>query len=836
MYWTLSLIWSLATTAALAKPLDISGDHAFPIVNLDNTGRYRGTLENNGTVQCWKGIPYAEPPLGKLRFMPPCPLPPQSGKVINATTDPDRCVQFTLAPYGFHNSYLGPGSPGTEDCLKLYVWKPAKAKRGDQLPVLVHIHGGELIFGDGAQDDFSDWVGHDQVFIAVNMNYRLGMLGFMNHPDLPSANAGLLDQRLAMMWVKQNIAAFGGNPHDITIMGQFGGGWAIAAHLVLFDGEAKGAFQKAILRSSQQEPMFTTEELKSRNVALAKQLNCTGHDQLACFRNTSVPALVDTFQTFSTVIGTDGIFTGKIANVPTIAGSTTDEGFDGYINATQNNPMPQNTTTLDPSTNRLTNLTDSQVWEAVSFYPRIGWRWACSAILGFLAPSAQCYLGAWGIVEALNQGADIVLCGRVTDASPTIACAAYHYSWSRQDYSQLAHAFVAGHFIECSTYVTGGNFSGFKSLPGPSIDLGFPVVEIAPEGHFTVTLQKGKDGMMTEGTCKAQLLYEIQGPMYYNPDVVAILDDIIIKDKGSNRVEISNIKYAKPPPTTKIGITAQGGYQAEVHYFLCGLDITEKAKLLEKQIRQLLDESKYHTLVFRTTGSCPSNPSSQDAATVDVRIFAQSRDEEALSLSNFLRPCTDTIMQSYPGATFAVDSRQALAKPYYEYFVSIFPQERIRHISHIPFKDTSIPIDPPSDTTPFVYEQSSYESAAPFDLGVFGPTTRRPLGYVVHARSGDKGSDANVGFFVRHADEWNWLRTLLSTDKLRELLGKDDTGNQIFRCELPNIWAVHFLLKDHLDRGVSSSSTYDVLGKNVAEFLRRRYVDIPDKFLARGRI
>ncbi|KAE8345034.1 hypothetical protein BDV24DRAFT_148474 [Aspergillus arachidicola] len=449
---------------------------------------------------------------------------------------------------------------------------------------------------------------------------------------------------------------------------------------------------------------------------------------------------------------------------------------------------------------------------------------------------AQCYLGAWGIVEALNQGADIVLCGRVTDASPTIACAAYHYNWSRQDYSQLAHAFVAGHFIECSTYVTGGNFSGFKSLPGPSIDLGFPVVEIAPEGHFTVTLQKGKDGMVTEGTCKAQLLYEIQGPMYYNPDVVAILDDIIIKDKGSNRVEISNIKYAKPPPTTKIGITAQGGYQAEVHYFLCGLDITEKAKLLEKQIRHLLDESKYHTLVFRTTGSCPSNPSSQDAATVDVRIFAQSRDEEALSVSNFLRPCTDTIMQSYPGATFAVDSRQALAKPYYEYFVSIFPQERIRHISHIPFKDTSIPIDPPSDTTPFVYEQSSYESAAPFDLGVFGPTTRCPLGYVVHARSGDKGSDANVGFFVRHADEWNWLRTLLSTDKLRELLGKDDTGNQIFRCELPNIWAVHFLLKDHLDRGVSSSSTYDVLGKNVAEFLRSRYVDVPDKFLARGRI
>lgn len=139
-------------------------------------------------------------------------------------------------------------------------------------------------------------------------------------------------------------------------------------------------------------------------------------------------------------------------------------------------------------------------------------------------------------MEAFNHGADIVLCGRVTDASPTIACAAHHFQWSREDYSHLAHAFVAGHFIECSTYVTGGNFSGFKSLPGPSIDIGFPIIEMASDGEFTVTLQVGKDGMVTEETCKAQLLYEIQGPLYYNPDVVAILDEIKIKEVGFNRV------------------------------------------------------------------------------------------------------------------------------------------------------------------------------------------------------------------------------------------------------------------------------------------------------------
>lgn len=145
-------------------------------------------------------------------------------------------------------------------------------------------------------------------------------------------------------------------------------------------------------------------------------------------------------------------------------------------------------------------------------------------------------------MEAFNHGADIVLCGRVTDASPTMACAAYHYNWSREEYSKLAHAFVAGHFIECSTYVTGGNFSGFKSLPGPSFDLGFPVAEIESNGEFTITLQSGKDGMVTEETCKAQLLYEIQGPLYYNPDVVAILDEVVIQETGKNRVYVLDLK------------------------------------------------------------------------------------------------------------------------------------------------------------------------------------------------------------------------------------------------------------------------------------------------------
>lgn len=209
--------------------------------------------------------------------------------------------------------------------------------------------------------------------------------------------------------------------------------------------------------------------------------------------------------------------------------------------------------------------------------------------------------------------------------------------------------------------------------------------------------------------------------------------------------------------------------------------------MLERQVRAGLDETRYHTLKFRLNGRCPEDPKNQDAATVDLRIFAQARDEADLSISRFLRPVTDTIMQSYPGATFGVDARQAVPKPYYEYFVSLLPQSSVRHVCHIPSKGLHTLVEPPTDTKDFVRHQESYETSNPIDISQLGPTTRAPLGYVVHARSGDKGSDCNVGFFVRHSDEWDWLRTLLTVEKIRELMGEDDTGKPIYRFELPHI-------------------------------------------------
>lgn len=142
----------------------------------------------------------------------------------------------------------------------------------------------------------------------------------------------------------------------------------------------------------------------------------------------------------------------------------------------------------------------------------------------------------------------------------------------------------------------------------------------------------------------------------------------------------------------------------------------------------------------------------------------------------------------------------------------------------------------PTKTRVYPRHQPSYDPENASPPSSWGPTTLCPLGYIAHARSGDKSSNANCGFYVRNEDEYQWLRSTLTIEKAKELLGDDYKGGLIERFELPNIWAVHFLFLDHLDRGVASSSTYDILGKNLAEYLRAKYVEVPDIFLKRGKI
>ncbi|KAF2102797.1 DUF1446-domain-containing protein [Rhizodiscina lignyota] len=458
---------------------------------------------------------------------------------------------------------------------------------------------------------------------------------------------------------------------------------------------------------------------------------------------------------------------------------------------------------------------------------------------------AQCYLGGLGIAKALTEGADIVIAGRVSDASPIIGAAAWWHQWTSEQFDELAGSLIIGHLLECAAYVSGGYDAEFREIlrKGKHINMGFPICAIEGDGSGTMYKEKNTGGVMTVASCTSQLLYEIQGPQYYNCDVTAQIEDIKMEQVGEDRVRVWGVKGLPPPPTTKVGITGFAGWQAEYHVYLCGLHIEEKCKWTEDQVRYELGEEtlkKFTLLKFMQNGSSVIDARNQDVATVDFRIFAQSKDRELLSMRNptgFFRKSMVTFLQSCPGASLGNDMRQAEGKPYYEYHPSLLPQENVKQRVHLlwdaPQKVIEMPLPPEFKT--YDRQQPSYDPKNPISLDSFGPTVRMPLGNIVLGRSGDKCSDCNVGFFVRHDDEYEWLRSLLTIDKIKELLGPEEyKGKPIDRFEMPGIRSVHFLLHDHLDRGYDACSTYDTLGKNCLEYLRAKSVDLPIRFVQRG--
>ncbi|CAD0082729.1 unnamed protein product [Aureobasidium vineae] len=448
---------------------------------------------------------------------------------------------------------------------------------------------------------------------------------------------------------------------------------------------------------------------------------------------------------------------------------------------------------------------------------------------------ATAYIGAWGIVAALKEGADIVICGRVTDASPVIGAAAWWYGWSEQAYDQLAGALVAGHLIECGPYATGANFSGFKEFLPELVDLAFPVAEIMPSGSCYITKPDSMNGVVNKFNITSQLLYELQGQMYLNSDVVADIASIHIEDVGRpNCVLVSVCKGSPPPPTTKVMVAAPGGWQAETTYYINGLDVQAKAQMMKQQLQKIFSGSQFSKFSVELYGTQADNPSSQQAGTVMLRVFAQARHKEDIAAEKFKIPLYSLRMQSYPGYHMNLDFRTMDPKQFYEIFPATIPQAAVNHEAIVAGKRISIA--PPKKTQHYPIQRSSSETTDPVNLATFGLTERRPLGSIVHARSGDKANNSNVGFFVRHADEYSWLQSLLTVEKLKELLQEDYAGHMIERCEFPNILAVHFRIMDFLDGGIASSARIDGLGKGVGEYLRSKHVEVPTMFLERGTI
>ena len=329
------------------------------------------------------------------------------------------------------------------------------------------------------------------------------------------------------------------------------------------------------------------------------------------------------------------------------------------------------------------------------------------------------------------------------------------HSWNREtDLDQIAGSLVAGHLIECSSYVCGGYYSGFKDLFEGCENIGFPIAEVHQDGTFFMLKEPDTGGEMSVGTCASQILYEIQGPQYFGSDVVAVLEGLKMTQVGKDNVFVEGVKGNPPPTTTKVGITAKGGYQAEFHYLLCGLDLEQKAGWTERQIRKSMGKNaeKFSCLKFSLNGYSPEDPWNQDVATVDFRIFVQTKDrslviKDGIDVPGFNRWCLENFLQSCPGATIENDIRQSAGKEFFEYWAALLPQSEVSHKINLMWSNQRIDIPIASCVKEYTERQWSYETKNPMPLESFGPTTRAPLGHVILGRSGDKASGTSCPKF-----------------------------------------------------------------------------------------
>ncbi|MCP9271769.1 DUF1446 domain-containing protein [Mycolicibacterium sp. CAU 1645] len=434
--------------------------------------------------------------------------------------------------------------------------------------------------------------------------------------------------------------------------------------------------------------------------------------------------------------------------------------------------------------------------------------------------SANAYLGAWGIVDCLNAGADVVVTGRVTDASVIVGPAAAHFGWQRDDYDALAGAIAAGHVIECGVQATGGNFAFFTEIPD-LLHPGFPLAEIAADGSSVITKHAGTGGLVSTDTVTAQLLYEVGDARYANPDATLRLDSLSLSQDGPDRVRISGVRGEPPPPTLKVSLNSIGGFRNSATFVLTGLDIEAKADLLRRQLDAAVTvkPAELEWTLVRT-----DHPDADTEETASALLRCVVRDPDPANVGRrFSSAAVELALASYPG--FTTTAPPGEGQVYGVFTPGYVDAADVPHVA-VHADGTRTDIAPASETLPLepVAEPSPPE---PFTAAA---TRRVPLGTIAGARSGDKGGNANVGVWVRTDDQWRWLAHTMTVEKLRELL-PETAELAVTRTLLPNLRAVNFVIEGILGQGVAHQARFDPQAKGLGEWLRSRHIDIPEELL-----
>jgi hypothetical protein len=295
--------------------------------------------------------------------------------------------------------------------------------------------------------------------------------------------------------------------------------------------------------------------------------------------------------------------------------------------------------------------------------------------------SANAYIGAFPLAEALATGADVVIAGRSTDTALALAPMIHEFGWGPLDYDKLAAGTIAGHLLECGAQVTGGNCQvDWQNIPDLA-NIGYPIVEAEADGTFVLTKHTGTGGRVNLHSVKEQLVYELGDPeRYLTPDCIADFTSVQLRDDGENRVSVSGIRGSERPPTIKLSISFADGWKAMGTLVYTWPDALQKAQRADEIVRERLRTlglrfDEIHTEFFGVN-AChgPVAPPIADPAEVQLRLGVRGHDKEAVD--RFTRELIPLVLSGPPGATGYGDGRPRL-REIVAYWPALLPREEI---------------------------------------------------------------------------------------------------------------------------------------------------------------
>jgi hypothetical protein len=448
--------------------------------------------------------------------------------------------------------------------------------------------------------------------------------------------------------------------------------------------------------------------------------------------------------------------------------------------------------------------------------------------------TANAYLGAAPIVEALAQGAQIIITGRVADPSLVVAPCRHHFRWNERDWDRLAGATIAGHLIECGTQVTGGLWTDWLSLPDPA-HLGFPIVEVSADGSCVVTKPRGTGGRVNAGIVKEQLLYEIGDPdRYLSPDATVSFLSLSVEEVGQDRVRVRGARGAPPPDTLKVSATYRDGYRAAGMLTLCGREAAAKGRrcgeIILQRLREAGHELRDSVIECLGTGEFAggrlAGATERELVETVLRVAVESPSRAAVE--QFTRELMPLITAGPPGTTGYAEGRPRV-HPVFRYWPCLIERSRV------PWRVDGVESPPPAGPAPLSQrpmiaptrkpalsaDLSGAETPAPswhHSPSSVPPATSGTLRDLACARSGDKGTNANIGVLTRRVEDYPRLCGWLTAERVAEFfrpLGVE----RVDRYELPNLHALNFVLHGILRRSLRT----DAQGKALAQAL----LDLP---------